>query len=138
MSGTAAECNNCGTQSSARYCGEECCRAAQNRRRREKRRHDSRQRAARHAASELLTWGGLWNGDIPTVTPADVVAKTTVMYGNYRDLQDISVDEATEALVALLERRGLPVLLTAEEQSLATSADVMVVSHARTVSGDHR
>jgi hypothetical protein len=122
-------CQNCSGPTSIRYCDADCRRAAANRRRREKRRHASRQRAARHATQELLTWGGLWKGDIPTVTPADVIAKTAALYGNYRDLQDITVEEATEALVEVLESRGLPVLLTAEEQEQATSTDAMVVTH---------
>ncbi|MFI6658140.1 hypothetical protein ACIBL8_21755 [Streptomyces sp. NPDC050523] len=123
-------CQNCSGPTSTRYCGADCRRAAANRRRREKRLYDSRQRAARHAAHQLLTWGGMWKGDIPTVTPADVIAKTAAMYGNYRDLQDITEEEATEALVEVLESRGLPVLLTTEEQQQATSTDAMVVTHS--------
>jgi hypothetical protein len=72
----------------------------------------------------------MWKGGIPTVTPADVIAKTAAMYGNYRNLQDITADEATEALADVLESRGLPVLLTTEEQQQATSTDAMVVTHS--------
>ncbi|MFF7764218.1 hypothetical protein [Streptomyces griseorubiginosus] len=56
----------------------------------------------------------------------DLIAKTTAMYGNYRGTLDITVEEATEALVEVLESRGLPVPLTTEGQQQATSTDATV------------
>ncbi|WP_030878702.1 MULTISPECIES: hypothetical protein [Streptomyces] len=102
--------------------------AEYNRRRREQRLHDSRQRACRHAAYELITWE--WgDGAVPAVTPEKVAWKARAMYGSYQRLRGITVAEATEALIAVLESKGLPVLLTSEEQAAATSGDAMVTTY---------
>lgn len=97
-----------------------------NRKRRERRRADSRAKACRHAARVLISsaWGG---GPVPAVTPADVADQAEGMYGNYRDLRDFTADEARQPLIDVLESKGLPVLLTTEEQEAATSVDAMVV-----------
>ncbi|EPD94588.1 hypothetical protein ACH4LN_17920 [Streptomyces albus] len=99
-----------------------------NRRRREARLRDARQQACRHAAHELIAWE--WgDGHVPAVTPEKVATAATAMYGGYRQLRDITVEEATEALITVLERKGLPVLLTSEEQAAATSSDAMVATY---------
>ncbi|MFE7398824.1 hypothetical protein [Streptomyces sp. NPDC057557] len=72
-------------------------REDRNRRRREQRRIEGRLRMARHAASELITYGP-WNGDEPAATVQDVICQTDAMYGGY--LKNIPLTEA-EADIAL-------------------------------------
>ncbi|MFJ1900504.1 hypothetical protein [Streptomyces sp. NPDC088115] len=72
-------------------------REARNRRRREQRRVERRLRMARHAASELITYGR-WDGDKPTATPQDVISQTGAMYGGYLKGAPITEAEAEAAL----------------------------------------
>ncbi|MET9909713.1 hypothetical protein ABZZ74_23410 [Streptomyces sp. NPDC006476] len=62
---------------------------------------------ARHAASELATWGE-WSDGRPTATPADVTAKTSAMYGQYLKTP-LTDDEATAGLRLALAQKGLTV-----------------------------
>lgn len=64
-----------------------------------------REAMARHAASELITWG-TWRDGRPTATPADVAAKTDAMYGQYLKAS-ITTDEAQTGLRLALEQKGL-------------------------------
>ncbi|MGW6916676.1 hypothetical protein ACWGB8_23045 [Kitasatospora sp. NPDC054939] len=82
-------------------CDAEQRRRARNERRRAKRRADSRFRIARHAASELVTWGP-WQGDRPMATAADVVRKADAMYGGYLKDGPITPAEAATALAAAI------------------------------------
>ncbi|MGG2465623.1 hypothetical protein ACO0M4_38665 [Streptomyces sp. RGM 3693] len=74
-----------------------------NARRRAKRLADSRMRMATHAASQIAHWE--WDGKRP-ITPGQVIAKTTAMYGNYRQVRDqaITPAEARAALDYVLNR----------------------------------
>lgn len=66
-----------------------------------------REAMARHAASELATWGAWANGH-PTATPDDVAHKTTAMYGQYLKTP-ITEAEAKTGLRLALEQKGIPV-----------------------------
>ncbi|MFZ3592306.1 hypothetical protein [Streptomyces sp. BH104] len=57
---------------------------------------------ARHAASELITWGP-WSNGQPTATAPDVQAKTTAMYGQYLKTP-ITEEESAEGLQLALHR----------------------------------
>ncbi|MGA4881635.1 hypothetical protein [Streptomyces lydicamycinicus] len=74
-----------------------------NARRRAKRLADHRMRMATHAASQLVSWE--WDGKRP-ITPQQVIAKATAMYGNYRQVRDqaITPAEARAALDTVLNR----------------------------------
>lgn len=104
-------------------------REDRNRRRREKRLHNARQQACRFAASQLIAWK--WGeGEVPAVTPEKVARKVAALFPNTARLQNITTAEATVVLIEVLVSKGLPVLLTEEEQQAATSGDAMVVSYA--------
>ncbi|MFF1684606.1 hypothetical protein [Streptomyces sp. NPDC058254] len=60
---------------------------------------------ARHAASELATWGS-WKNGRPTATLGDVKVKTTAMYGRYLTT-DITDGEAAEGLRLALAQQGI-------------------------------
>lgn len=60
---------------------------------------------ARHAASELATWGS-WKNDRPTATAGDVKTKTNAMYGRYLRT-DITDEEAAEGLRLALAQKGI-------------------------------
>ncbi|WP_371497850.1 hypothetical protein OG871_18015 [Kitasatospora sp. NBC_00374] len=60
----------------------------------------SRHRMARHAASDLITYGP-WNGDRPAATTADVIRRTSALYGGHLDAP-ITPAEAAKALEAAL------------------------------------
>lgn len=66
-----------------------------------------REAMARHAASELVTWG-VWENGRPVVTASDVVAKTGAMYGQYLRTP-ISQSEAESGLLLALTQKGLTV-----------------------------
>lgn len=72
-------------------------REARNSRRRAKRRAEARRSKARHAAFELCAWG-VWDGDRPRATAADVARKANAMYGAYLKGDDITVQEGADAL----------------------------------------
>ncbi|MFD5294758.1 hypothetical protein ACFWJU_06080 [Streptomyces mutabilis] len=60
---------------------------------------------ARHAASELVTWG-VWKDGQPAATATDVAAKTGAMYGQYLRTP-ITEAEAETGLLLALEQKGL-------------------------------
>ena len=60
---------------------------------------------ARHAASELATWGA-WADGRPTATPADVARKTGAMCGQYLKAP-ITGEEAADGLRLALAQKGL-------------------------------
>jgi hypothetical protein len=64
-----------------------------------------RQAMARHAASELATWGE-WKDDRPAATASDVAAKASAMYGQYLKAP-ITAAEAETGLRLALEQKGL-------------------------------
>ncbi|MCW7989115.1 hypothetical protein XF35_28745 [Streptomyces platensis subsp. clarensis] len=74
-----------------------------NARRRAKRLADARLRMATHAASQIAHWE--WDGKRP-ITHGQVIAKTTAMYSNHREVRDraITPAEAKAALDAVLNR----------------------------------
>ena len=61
---------------------------------------------ARHAASELATWGA-WKNGRPTAAAADVAHKTSAMYGRYLQTP-ITQAEAETGLRLALEQQGIP------------------------------
>lgn len=60
---------------------------------------------ARHAASELITWGA-WKRGRPAAAPADVAHKTSAMYGQYLKTP-IDAAEAEAGLQLALEQKGI-------------------------------
>jgi len=52
---------------------------------------------ARHAASELISYGE-WENGKPTATPADVIRTTDLMYGSYLKGTPLTLAEAEVAL----------------------------------------
>ena len=72
-------------------------RQERNHRRRAQRRVEGRLRMARHAASELVTYG-TWEGNEPTATPQDVIRQTGLMYGGYLKGTPLTLAEAEIAL----------------------------------------
>jgi hypothetical protein len=77
-------------------------RQERNRKRRDQRRVEGRMRMARHAASQLVTYGE-WRDGRPTATAQDVIWRTGCMYGGYLKGDDITTDEASVALRVVLE-----------------------------------
>jgi hypothetical protein len=66
---------------------------------------DERVAMARHAASELITWGE-WSDGRPDATPADVTAKTGAMYGQYLKTP-LTDDEAAAGLRLALAQKDI-------------------------------
>lgn len=82
-------------------------RQERNRKRRDQRRVEGRIRMARHAASQLVTYGE-WDGDRPKATVQDVIVQTGAMYGGYLKGVDITPEEAAVALRLILARDSEP------------------------------
>lgn len=82
-------------------------RQERNRKRRDQRRVEGRIRMARHAASQLVTYGE-WDSNGPTATAQDVIHTTGAMYGGYLKGVDITPEEAAVALRLILARDSRP------------------------------
>lgn len=96
-------------------------RQDRNRKRRDQRRVEGRIRMARHAASQLVTYGE-WDGDRPTATAQDVILTTGAMYGGYLKGMDITTEEAEVALRLILSRDSRPDSWERETSALRQAA----------------
>ncbi|MFD8899938.1 hypothetical protein [Streptomyces ardesiacus] len=78
-----------------------------NARRRAKRLTDRRDRMAKHAAYDLVSYGP-WTNGTPDATPTRVARHATGLYASYLKGHDITTAEGAAALRHVLQAKGLP------------------------------
>ncbi|MEU5742052.1 hypothetical protein ABZ784_29175 [Streptomyces tendae] len=78
-----------------------------NARRRAQRLTERRDRMAKHAAFDLVSYGP-WTDGVPNATPARVARHATGLYRSYLKGNDITTAEGDTALRYVLQTKGLP------------------------------